>query len=275
MKSIAIISFLLVLGINGFGQETMEYYQNGSLRSYGVLKDNKKEGLWVELKENGDSLSACNYKGGILNGPFWRYTTGTNYKSTSQTSQLNNYSDWQTEKMLIIGKFKNGKLNGIVYSYYNNGILNEKLTYKFGVLNGKSETYHDNGNKRLVENYENGELDGVWEQYYNTGLLREKRVYKNNVLIEKKKMEWYDNKKMKNKTSFIYVDEEKLNNGEWATYYENGNIQSQSIYINGKTDGVWLGYYENGELKYKMVYENGIYQSYTEFNEDGSSKIKK
>jgi antitoxin component YwqK of YwqJK toxin-antitoxin module len=40
--------------------------------------------------------------------------------------------------------------------------------------------------------------------------------------------------------------------------YEDGTLNSESIYINGKMDGLYIIYYDNGKIVSKQMYNNGI-----------------
>lgn len=39
-----------------------------------------------------------------------------------------------------------------------------------------------------------------------------------------------------------------LRNGDWKSYFENGNVQSEVNFVNGKENGKYAVYYENGKL---------------------------
>ena len=85
-------------------------------------------------------------------------------------------------------------------------------------------------------------------------------------------MEWYDNGNMKQSTAYKTSDGTKVNHGRSFVYYENGQIQLSSLYENGKPNGKWEGFYQNGITKYIMAYKGFVYQSYTEFDENGIKK---
>ena len=42
------------------------------------------------------------------------------------------------------------------------------------------------------------------------------------------------------------------------TYYENGNLEKEGNYTNGKEEGLWKSYHENEQLDYEFNYKNGI-----------------
>lgn len=57
----------------------------------------------------------------------------------------------------------------------------------------------------------------------------------------------------------LYTKDKTLinKNGNIITYHENGNICSESNYLNGKLDGEFKIYNENGKLMYHYSYKNG------------------
>jgi len=72
----------------------------------------------------------------------------------------------------------NGQLNGAFESYYENGQLYSKQTFKDGKEDGASESYHENGQLSWKGTYKNGKSNGPFEMYYENGQLRVKGTYK-------------------------------------------------------------------------------------------------
>ena len=63
-------------------------------------------------------------------------------------------------------------------SYYDNGQLESKGTFKNGEFDGPYELYHENGQLILKWMYRDGELDGPSETYHDNGQLRTKGTYR-------------------------------------------------------------------------------------------------
>ena len=70
-----------------------------------------------------------------------------------------------------------------------------------------------------------------------------------------------------------------IKSGNCTYYFENGNKQSESYYLNGKLKGEYKSYYESGELKEsgKYIYdENNIFSrkngSWKTYSKDGKLK---
>jgi len=64
-----------------------------------------------------------------------------------------------------------------------------------------------------------------------------------------------------------YNSDSKLD-GEYKSYYRNGNPEEEKEYSDGKLDGKHISYFENGQIKKEMVYTdneaNGDFKSYYE-----------
>lgn len=80
-------------------------------------------------------------------------------------------------KKAVEAPYKNGKLDGVFRSYYENGKLWQTIGYLEGVEEGVSTTYFENGSKKSKEVYRNGILNGTSEEYYENGNLRRKLPY--------------------------------------------------------------------------------------------------
>lgn len=255
-------------------QEVVEYFENGRIKISGKLNPSgEKDGLWVTLDSiNSDTISAFNFREGKRDGYFRTFFTGTNTKSKFVKSQLHNYSDWKEEEFLIKGFYRDDLLEGHYLEYFANGQIRLEGFFSKGLKHGTFKQYHDNGELNYVKTYFMGELDGLWKQFYNTGKIREERLFNNGVLMKSTVTEWYENGNKMNSNSFLYRDGSKVNHGPSEVYFETGQLQSISIYEEGKPNGEWKGYHQNGNLKYVMQYEEFVYKSYTEYDENGVRK---
>ena len=56
--------------------------------------------------------------------------------------------------------------------------------------------------------------------------------------------------------------------GLWVTFYENGNIQSRTPYVEGEKDGIEEWFYPNGNIQWRTPYvegeEDGIEERFDE-----------
>ena len=70
-------------------------------------------------------------------------------------------------KLIFEGEYLNGKWNGKVKEYYNNG----KLKFEGEYLNGKGKKYNKECKLIFEGEYVNGERNGKVKEYYNNGKL--------------------------------------------------------------------------------------------------------
>ena len=59
--------------------------------------------------------------------------------------------------------------DGPYETYWDNGRLREKGTWKDGELDGPYEEYHENGQLEYGGNYKDGLSEGLWKSYYENG----------------------------------------------------------------------------------------------------------
>jgi hypothetical protein len=108
--------------------------------------------------------------------------------------------------------------------------------------------YYTNGNlKSEVELNKKGEINGVKTVYYEDKKVLSKEHYTNNI-----------------------------KNGEFISYYPNGNIQITLWYNDGKKDSTLKAYYNDGKLQYTYDYVNdkinGYFREY--FNNGNRKEIR-
>jgi antitoxin component YwqK of YwqJK toxin-antitoxin module len=76
------------------------------------------------------------------------------------------------------------KVNGIVFSNYNNGKTMEEYTYKEGNLYGPFKVYFPNGNIRSEGNLYGWNHEGIYKEYHVNGRLKRKTDYRNGTAWE-------------------------------------------------------------------------------------------
>lgn len=143
-----------------------------------------------------------------------------------------------------IYSYKDGELDGLNVIYYKS-LVKEIGHWKNGEQNGLFQMYTENGLLIDNANFKDGQRHGVAEEYYNdTGKLRALINYKNGTF-----------------------------DGEFKSYYPNGNIQIEANYKNGVIDGAYKEYYDNKSIKiignYKESLQDGEWRIYL-----GNGKLK-
>lgn len=163
------------------------------------------------------------------------------------------------------GKYKNSKRIGEHVSYFENGNLEAKGEYREDGSANRVE-YYMNGNLAIREsfsNYNNLIHNGIYEKYYESGQLevREKYLENSDSIYE----EFYLNGQLSKKCNYKNYDEEKVLNGEYIEYYENGKVKANAYYSNNILEKFAINY-SNGVLGFlgdrkkgngKMYLKNG------------------
>ncbi|WP_299121121.1 hypothetical protein [uncultured Winogradskyella sp.] len=162
-----------------------EYYDNEVLKSIGVLKENKKEGVWFFFSVHGFINSAQNFSNGLLDNTSYRfqpdgelasYTNYVNGKMDGEYKEFHYGGDLHVEAIYKDDKIIDGDL---IY-YHPNGNIKTSYTYLNNKVIGKSRTYYLSGQIEIDGQYnENGYKTGVWKEYYENGVLKEQYTCKN------------------------------------------------------------------------------------------------
>ena len=115
----------------------IDYYPNAMVKSITPYVDGKMEGLRVEFNNNGQLEKSMEYHNGLLHGDY--------KEMRSSLTKEERY-------------YENGKLEGTVKIYYDNGKIMEEGLYKNGTRDGISKWYDQEGNVTIEYEYKNGEL---------------------------------------------------------------------------------------------------------------------
>ncbi|MCG8386668.1 MAG: toxin-antitoxin system YwqK family antitoxin [Cytophagales bacterium] len=124
--------------LNGKRQGTWTTYHNNELvKSITTYVNGVEEGAHIEIDDRGQLTLKAFYHDGALDGDYIAYN----------------------RTRVVERKFyNNGKLEGTVKKYYENGNIMEESLYKNGKLNGLSKWYDQQGNVTLQYEYKDGNL---------------------------------------------------------------------------------------------------------------------
>jgi antitoxin component YwqK of YwqJK toxin-antitoxin module/Tfp pilus assembly protein PilF len=216
----------------GQKQEVVIYLNDGNPFIIGPIVNNKKEGKFKLLGENGNLTGELNLKNDELEG-------------------LQKYYD-DKGNLEMEKNFTAGKLNGETKEYYSNGNLSTIDHYKDDVLHGVSSTYHINGGKNCELNFTNGERDGALTCYYPNGTKSSTVTYTNGKLNGPYTIY---NELGDITVSTTYKNDEI--NGKYLEYFDGKTIKAEADYTDGKCNSSYKKYYSNNKLEYESFYANG------------------
>ena len=243
-----------------------EYNSNGDLIYEGEFLNGKRNGKGKEYY----FYNRLTFEGEFLNDIKW---TGKGYdKSNNIIFELKNGKgfvkeyDFDSLYLQYEGEYLYGKRNGKGKEYWNDELRYEG-EYLNGEKHGKGKEYF-RGVLVFEGEYLNGKRKGQGKEYYEDSKIRFEGEYLYEFLVKGK---LYLNKKLEYEGDYLYLtkfngkgyDEngnviyELINgNGKVKEYYQDGALQFEGKYLNGKRSGKGKQY--NGDtLKYEGEYLNG------------------
>jgi antitoxin component YwqK of YwqJK toxin-antitoxin module len=195
-------------------------------------------------------------------GVFYEVNSQTGFTGTS----ISYYGNGQIEEKRT---YRNGKEDGLIEYYYENGQLGSKENWKDGKREGPSVKYYENGQMGSKENWKDGKREGPSEYYHENGQLSSKGNWKNGE-IDGLSVVYFENGQLEVKVKFKNGKEDGLR----ESYYENGQLEKKSNHKDGKLDGPYLRYSRNGELEQETNYLNGLIEDGTVTSYINSSEKK-
>ena len=170
-------------------------------------------------------------------------------------------------------------VNGVVYYKSRSDQLKYEYNYKEGKLDGLCKTWYDDGQLKYEHNYKNGKWDGLRRGWYENGQLHYEKNFKAGKFYGLHK-DWYKNGKLKSEYNYIggkygisdglqrgwyengqlhYEKNTKAGklNGLYKSWYDNGQLEDEINYTDGKLNGLYKTWHENGQLKYERNYRDG------------------
>ena len=256
--------------------ESVEYYEEGNIKSIIPFRNNMVEGLTITYYENGNIDEEVNYKNDKMNGEAKSYDE--NGKLNGRTifkDDIKLEEEVHKENEILKNTFKNGELvkqdicelNGTLrerrilngdemeYStFYPNGNVKQKILTKDKIII-KEQIYARSGNIMSNSFFSDGKPVTEYFEYYPDGKLFRKIVGVNGKL-NGDSIEYYPSGNIKEK---IFLVDDKMN-GEDIKYYENGVIKEKAYFINDEEEGEHFFYDEKGRLIKTEIYKNGIKQ---------------
>jgi uncharacterized protein len=252
-----------------------EYYPDGKIRASATYRDDVPEGIRREYNEEGRIVKSFLYKDGIVLGEgiikedgtrdgHWKefYADGT-LRSEGDYKEGKPAGDWKyfypNGKLEQAGRYTStGKFQGSWKWYFDTGQLMLEEEYAGGVKDGIHTEYDENGKITEEGEYVKGLEDGPW--YTIEGDYLERGVYRDGL----KNGKWISYSLVREgaKTDSIlnysgsFVDD--VPDGKHISYWDNGKIKDEGMYLMGKKEGDWIKYNYDGTPFLIITYRSGI-----------------
>ena len=180
-----------------------------------------------------------------------------------------------------VGKYLNGKKEGIHKTWYDNGQLKSFGKFRRGKKEGVNKEWYDGGQLKETWYYLDGKRVGLcefsctypfdWDYIYDVNSIDGK-----NGVIQSL---WYKNGNPSEELNFqtgewLYWSEDgqvllrgEFKNGKkdgiHKTWFDDGVLKSYEYYNDGKREGVHKSWYENGQLNMVWSYKNDTLDGYS------------
>ena len=240
------------------------YHDNGRVKEKGEYIAGRKEGVWQVYSERGKLVQTVTYKKGKV-------------VTTAAPEQVKDFATYHDNgRIKEQGITKNSKRDGEWKLYDNRGELEIITVYDQGKIIRqdrpqqieKVAEYHDNGRIKAQGFIKDGQKDGVWKLYSSRGKLVKSVTYANGKIIR-------DEGSSKKDTL------EKLREGAYMTFHDNGRVQEKGNFEKNKKTGEWREYDDRGTITAITIYEKGqvlftqnpnMVKSYTSYHNNGRIK---
>ena len=242
--------------------ESLYYNFYGELTEKVNFSNGKRDGITIVHNVVNPKTSSKsffredNYVNGVLNGESIFYNSQnkkiseTFFKNGIEVGPFKNYFSNNGQLSFQSDINKNGKCEGTLTTFYNNG--NKKSE---GLIT-EGDCYRDFSS--LGDNYGKNK-EGFWTFWYENGKKHSEGSFTKDTKLITKNLSIEIEKGME----ILY--EGGLKTGLWTRWNENGTIKSETEYLYGMMSGTWKNY-ENGNLI--LEWRFGI------FNIDGELKSK-
>jgi antitoxin component YwqK of YwqJK toxin-antitoxin module len=170
------------------------------------------------------------------------------------------------------GQGETWNFDGMLISYYKNGIIAESSKWANGLPDSVTTDYYKSGKVKSTTVYSNQSKNQVYTEWRENGFLARKEGYVGKAL---------DGERIKCFKSGIVEMIEKYNAGiqigDWLKCYDIedtatsnpaalkpilkykiGKAQERCHYVNGKLEGEFATYFENGKIESKKYYSKGV-----------------
>lgn len=201
------------------------FNSNGVLENLGVLREQpepSKEGTWYVISSTGAISQEGAYKNNLEEGRFLIF-----------------WPDVTTVKQKL--NFKNGKLDGINYTYHRNGSREGIYPRENGIPVDKEEEYNSAGRLTSCNSYRNGRIEGNSVLIDYAGGFRRETPFvhgkRQGIMSEK----WLNGSK---KAEATYAD--SLLQGSYKKWYANSRPEWEGNYEKDVQTGKWISWHPNG-----------------------------
>lgn len=143
------------------GVSNAQIVVGGALVEEGQSFNGLKHGSWVTFDDNGLITGSITYHKGVKQGATVEIDNQgyiSTYANYANNELSGSYRVYNRRRLIEERNYVNGKLEGELRKFYQDGTLMEASNYEHGVLNGIAKWYDTEGNLSIAYEYEDGKL---------------------------------------------------------------------------------------------------------------------
>ena len=168
------------------------------------------------------------------------------------------FASGQTEKEIVYPNPKD-TLDYTEITYFENGKVNSYRDFHDGRFNGKIIDYYENGIKKFEGTTQMSSFIGVKYNYDEKGKIAQadslfSKCGANDCCCDGTVTRYYPNGKIKER----FTNKSGAINGETVRFYENGQMETQRHFVDDKEDGISKYWDKNGKLTKEKAYQLGL-----------------
>ena len=266
-----------------------EYYDNGQIKKESSFQGGQADGESTIFFEDGKTREEGIWKEGeYLITNRWNKNGNLIIKDgQGKISGKNKEGLVLWEKEFVDGKLEFQWDN--VHEYYENGQIKSETGYSENEKHGRYSIWYENGQIKEKGKNRLGAPYGFYESWLEDGQKREEGMWAEDGenLIQNR---WNKNGNSiikngagriqgKNKEGLVLWEKEyiggrlEFDQKNEHEYFDNGQLESETGYFEGKKHGLYKVWFENGQLKKQGKYQNdNLYGRFAEWFENGQLK---
>ena len=181
-----------------------------------------------------------------------------------QSNHWKLYALYPDTTPVITAVFKDRQMkikDGEFIIYYPKYIKAQETFYKNNHINGNWVSWYQNGTRMDSGAIINDHMSGLWKSWFPNGQLKI-------IAVNKKEYSEEDQALLELKHS-VSNNHYGIKDGEFNSWYLNGNQESVGYFKNDVMDGQWKWYFENGKESTIEIYKDGKITSLKCFDSTG------
>ena len=178
----------------------------------------------------------------VIHGLYYQPNTIKPYTGTA-------YDKFPNKKKRMTMPIKNGKIEGTVKEWLENGQIILERHFKDGVPHGKETQWFVIGKKKVEVNYVNGKVEGIAKEWYKSGQLKSEGLFRNGK--EEGEHKWWH---INGQIDQIVFYKNGLAEGTVKNWFADGSLQLESNFKNGLKNGITKKWSKNGQKIFEGTY---------------------